>query len=56
MAATPLPLPRATTDDWKYPKPLSAKNDLYLEKRPRPKKPRTANTRMTMMIIQRMDM
>jgi hypothetical protein len=27
----------------------------YLPKRPRPKKPRTANTRMTMMMIQRID-
>jgi hypothetical protein len=29
---------------------------LYLEKRPRPKKPRRANTTMTMMMIQRIDM
>jgi hypothetical protein len=34
---------------------LGAKNGFYLEKRPRPKKPKTANTAMTMMMIQRID-
>ena len=56
MRATMTAAATATTATVETARIIAFGASAYLEKRPRPKKPRSANTRMTMMMIQSQDM